>query len=190
MTAELIYKTTSPKAIKFWLNWQTIANAEAESRKEFIDRMTEKFGAPEGKEYRTLWHRGDYIMGLDSGFNEKPPADSGWRLDSKEHIWMPALAKTKGKAWRKELDALVTYKLRDHLDEIGICYWAFAGLHMYKPGIEFDAGEQVLYQTWGSGKCIDEALKAAESVPEVVWEEVPRSVWYAREESREAAMKS
>jgi hypothetical protein len=187
MSAELIYKTTSPAAIAWWKNAEKLRGKEAELHKAFQDRMTALYGPAPGKEGRAIWHRGAYIMGIDSGSNEKPPVDSGWRLDSKERIWMPALAKATGKKLRAELDAMVLFDIRAHLPEIGVPQLAFADHHMYRAGMEFDQDEGAIYQIWGSGRCADECAAAAAKVPDVEWVKVPRSAWYAREEAKAVA---
>jgi hypothetical protein len=125
-------------------------------------------------------------VGLASGYTEQPPLDSGWRLDSKDRYWAPKLATAAGKARAKELAALASYDHRATMPEIGIPQLAFAGNYHYHGGLEFDTATQTLYQVWGSCQCDQECKAAQVKVPDVVWVEVPRSEWYAREEAKAA----
>lgn len=185
MTAELIYRTTSPAALDFWAHAQAKAGERKKLVDAYIEQLTRDFGPVPGKTDRTVWNRGPHVTGVDCAYGEAPPADSGWRLDSKEGIWKPKLRETAGKERARELAALTVYNVRTHLQEIGIPQMVWTDRHVFRPGIEFHDG--VLYQTWGSGQCRDEALAEAKKVTTVVWEPVRRSEWYALEEAREAA---
>ena len=194
MSAELIYKTTSPAAIEWWLDAERKVKADRELQLAYELRLTEEFGAPAHPDYieehrrkrRGLWFRNDRPYAVDSLRNENPPADSGWRLDSKERLWRPKLATAAGKKRAAELAALCTFVLRDHMHEIGIPAIAFSGDgYMHRPGVEFDADEQALYVLWGSSRCADEALANQAKNPHIEWVEIPRSVWYARIEAKE-----
>lgn len=193
MSVELIYKTRSPKAIEWWLAAAERVQADRRARSAYEDRMTEEFGVPDLPQYteeerrtrRKLWLRGARVSGLDSGYDEQPPADSGWRLDSKDRYWKPKLATKAGKGRAAELAALCTYDMRDHTDEIGVASMAFAGSYLYRSGMDYDEAEGALYVVWGSGQCAKEAEAVQAKVPDVVWVEVPRSEWYAREEAKE-----
>lgn len=183
MTAELIYRTTSPAALDFWAHAETKASERKTLVDAYIEQLTHDFGTVNGKD-RTVWNRGPVVYGVECLYGEQPPADSGWRLDSKEGIWMPKLRIPAGKERARELAALTVYNVRAHVQEIGIPQMVMTDRHFFRPGIEFHDG--VLYQTWGSGKCEPDALAEAAKVPEVVWEPVKRSEWYALEEAREA----
>jgi hypothetical protein len=195
VSAELIYKTTSPKAIEWFAEMDKLAKEQGEKRRAYEQRMTEEFGKPDLPDYysddrknrRVLWVRGQYAFALDSGNDETPPVDSGWRLDSKDRNWQPKLATKQGKARAAELAELNTFNIEARLPEVGIAQMVFAGNgYLYRPGMEFDEGERALYVMWGSGQCSKEALAVQAKVPEVEWVEVPRSVWYARVEKIEA----
>jgi hypothetical protein len=193
MSAELIYKTTSPDAITWWQNAAEKRREEEVLRAEFAAEMLFTYGPREQSSYdptppdRKLWLRGEGVVGLDAAYNERPPADSGWRLDSKERIWMPALRTPAGRILRDRLRGLTVYRLRAHLREIGVPEMTFAGSYIYRPGLEFDEPTQTLFCTWGSGMCATAAVTEQAKVPAIVWEEVPRSVWYAREETKQVA---
>lgn len=195
MSAELIYKTTSPRAIEWWKAASVAHERDREARRAYEKRMLDEFGPADVPDYasaerrgkRAVWCRGAHAVGLDCGYGEKPPADSGWRLDSKDHIWMPKLATKEGRARAAELAALCTYDIRAHLAEVGIAAMCFANNRLYGPGVEFDEAEGTLYVVWGSGRCAQEAEVAQRKVPEVVWESVRRSEWYAREEAKPAS---
>jgi hypothetical protein len=197
MSAELIYKTTTPQAIQWYLDAAERVKADRVLRDEYADRMLAEFGAADVPDYdesrrgkRALWLRNDRAFALDSGYDEKPPEGSGWRLDSKDRNWQPKLATKEGKARAAELAALTTYDLRAHFGEVGIAQMAFAEHSLHRPGLDYDEDEGVLYVIWGSGRCVEEALTAQAKVPEIVWEELPRSQWYAREERIAAANKA
>lgn len=129
------------------------------------------------------------VLGIDSGYDEKPPADSGLRLDSKTRYWMPSLRSVKGREWADRLAALTLWVPRNHFEEVGIPSMIFTDHRVYQSGISFDEEpEPTLYQTWGSGRCAEDCRATAKDVPEVEWVEVPRSVWYAREEAMAAAL--
>jgi hypothetical protein len=191
MSAELIYKTTSPAAIEWWQNATAEARKQSILRQEFADEMLAEFGPStkavygDDKPDRKLWVRGESVIGLDSNYNEKPPADSGWRLDSKDRIWKPALKTAKGRALRDRLAALTTYSVRAHSNEIGVPEIVFAGMHMYRPGLSFDEEPTpTLFQVWGSGQCATECEKEQAKLADIEWVEVKRSVWYARVEAK------
>lgn len=187
MSAELIYKTTSPDAISWWVDVSLRLNAQREARNAFIAEMTETYGVGEGSASvkagsRLLWTVNGRASALDSGCSETPPVSSGWRLDSKDRNWKPALKLAAGKALAKRLAELSTVDPLRELSAVGVPQLAFAGSHMYRPGIEFDEGERALYVTWSSGLCAKEM--EASYVDHVEWTEVPRSVWYARLEAK------
>lgn len=191
MSAELIYKTTSPKAIAWWLAAAEKVRADKEARNAYVERMTAEFGLPqvpdyfEPRERRDLWVRNDRPVALDSGPDEQPPADSGWRLDSKDRNWQPKLATKAGKERAAELAALFTYDMRRDAKTIGVPEMVFADHSLLRPGMEYDEAEGAVYVVWSSGKAAKE-FEAA-SVDGIEWVEVPRSQWYAREERKAAA---
>jgi hypothetical protein len=189
MSVELIYKTTSPQAIEWWLSAAAKVKADKEARSAYVKRMTEEFGKPDVPDYftpreqRDLWVRNDRPIALDSGPDEKPPADSGWRLDSKDRNWQPKLATKRGKERAAELAELFTYDMRRDAKTIGVPEMVFADHSLLRPGMDFDEDERALYVVWSSGKAAKEFEAAA--VEGIEWTEVPRSQWYAREEARE-----
>lgn len=197
MSTELIYKTTSPFALAWWANAEVEREKARLIRREYAERMTAEFGPTpprysysngESHEFRELMVAGPRAVGLASGYDEVPPLESGWRLDSKERIWMPKLATAQGKMRRDELLTLASFDIRGHMSEIGAPSIAFAGSYLYHGGLEEDGG--ALFQTWGSGQCMKECEAAQAKVPEVIWAEVKRSEWYALQEAKEAAVTS
>jgi hypothetical protein len=194
MTVELIYKTTSLAAIEWWKKAEDEAELARRLRNEYMDKQTALYGPTPGGTYesaptkdRGLMVSRHIVLGLASGHNEQPPANSGWRLDSKERFWKPKMATRAGKERASELKTLTGYNLRGHVDEIGVPGMAVAGMRLYSAGLEFDTASGVLYQTWGSGRCAEECVKVQALHPNTAWEEVPRSEWYAREEAKAAA---
>ena len=191
MSAELIYKTTSPAAIAWWRNVEA-KNAEQQAlRNAFRDEMLAAYGPADKAFYdsppsRALWMQGERVVGLDSGYKEQPPAGSGWRLDARDGFWKPALKSAAGREIQKRLAALTVYNARDHVTEVGAPRMAFVDMRLLRPGFEFDDETGALYQLWGSGRCAAECESAQAEVPEVEWVEVKRSEWYAREEAKAA----
>ena len=190
MTAELIYKTNSPAALAWWEDAKKVAELSNGKRTAYGDQMAGEFGVtPQSNEYvkpyteRALMVRNNRVVGLASGLSEKPPADSGWRLDSKFRFWKPALKTPKGKQRQRELDALVTFDHYNHLHEIGVPNLLIAGNHLMHAGIE--EGEGFLWQTWGSGTAAAQCVVEQKNTPEVTWTEVLRSEWYARIEAKD-----
>lgn len=190
MSVELIYKTISPFALDWWANAEVESEKARVIRKEYAERMTIEFGPtpPRYSQGEALAHRelmvvGPRVVGLASGYNEVPPVDSGWRLDSKERFWMPKLATAQGKARRDELKALASFDTRGHMDEIGAPSLAFAGSYLYHGGLELIDG--ALYQLWGAYECHKECEAAQAKVSEVEWTVVKRSEWYALQEAKE-----
>lgn len=192
MSVELIYKTTSPDAIAWWRNAQVVHSAAYELRRKYEERMTAEFGLPKHPDYMTpVETRGLYVnstnaTGIDSGYDEQPPAGSGWRLDSKQKFWKPKLATKEGKVRAKELLALRSFDYAGHAPEIGVPGLVFSGNYIRHAGFHFDKETETLYQLWGSGTCAPSCETEQAKVPGVVWEKVPRSEWYALEEAKTA----
>lgn len=192
MSIELIYKTTSPAAIAWWLNAKAEFDAAFDRRREYEARMTAEFGLPQRESYQTpvntraLYVNSTSATGLDSGYSEQPPADSGWRLDSKSKFWKPKLATKEGKVRASELAALKSFDHAGHAPEVGVPSIIFSDGYVRRPNFYFDEETNTLYQLWGSGTCMPQCEAEAAKVPGVVWEKVPRSQWYALVESKEA----
>lgn len=195
---ELVFKTTSPEAIAWWKNIEDLDRQQREAREAFEAEMTELFGpslrdtyernedgTPKPQTQRRLWLRGDYAYALDSGYNEQPPTDSGWRLDSKDRNWQPKLATKAGKEWKRRLGELNLTHIRSRMQEIGVPEIVFAGSYLYKPGLRFDAVNEILYNGWGTQHVEDELRKNHEKVPGITWERVKLSEYIAWLESLE-----
>lgn len=191
MTAELIYKTSSPAAEQWWRHVEKTQKQQNELRRAFEDEMLATYGPADVSEHSTghgkrlLYTNGRYCSGIDCGYNERPPVGSGWRLDSKSRIWKPALKETAGKKLAKRLAALTVYVWQQHVAEIGVPEVIFAGSYLFRPGFTTDAEPFVLFQTWGSGQCEPQCLAEQAKHPEVEWTEIPRSQWYARLEAQQ-----
>jgi hypothetical protein len=184
MTAELIFRTKSLEALIFWEHFEAKREERRKLIAEYIAKLTADFGPTAGSEERNVWTRGVHVYGVDCNRGEQPPADSGWRLDAKDGIWMPKLRTKAGQDRRDELRTLTVYDVTQHVHEIGIPSIIFTSAHLFRPGLDFHEGS--LYQLWGSGECRDDILAAAATNPAVVWEPVKRSEWYALQEAREA----
>lgn len=191
MSAELIYKTSSPAAEAWWRNAEAKRAEQTKLRNDFEAEMFATYGLPDKTLYgraegrRALYVNRSHVIGLDSGWNERPPEGSGWRLDSKNKFWMPALKTPQGRALKKRLDALTVYVEQSHVDEIGIPAFAFGDSYLYRAGLVADEDPFVLYQVWGSGTCEKDCRAVQAAHPDVEWVEVPRSQWYARIEAKE-----
>ena len=193
MSAELIYKTTSPAALAWWERIAAESEKARLRRADFIAKVTEQFGPTpsvgrytEAPTERQLMISRHNVAGLASGYSERPPEDSGWRLDSKDRYWAPKLATKAGKDRAAELKKLAAPNARQSAPEIGVPQLAMAGAHLYSPGFEFDEETGTLYQLWGSGRCVKECESAQAKTPEIAWTEVLRSEWFAREEAKAA----
>lgn len=192
MSAELIYRTTSPAAHEWWKHGRELLEQQRLLRQAFMDEQREQYGQYRSSSYREEWvdremyvsSRGG-VLGISSGWNEEPPADSGWRLDSKERYWKPALRAAAGRKLRDRLHALTIYVPRSHFPEIGIPEMVWGDHHIYWAGLEHDDDPWTLYQTWGSGSCEKACLAEQAKHPEIEWTEVPRSQWYARLEAKQ-----
>jgi hypothetical protein len=191
MSAELIYRTSSPAAEIWWRHLKEMQQQQDELRRAFEDEMLDTYGPADVPDYQTgygkrlLYTNGRGITGLDSGYREQPPTGSGWRLDAKDHIWKPALKEAAGRKLKSRLQALTVYVWQNHTTEIGIPELIFADAYLCRPGLTADEEPFVLYQTWGSGRCEADCRAEQARHPEVVWTEVPRSEWYARIEAQE-----
>ena len=180
-TLALIYRTTSVHALEFWQRAQEEHQSRYARITAYTDQLTAAFGAPEGTDRREVWTRGDNVYGIDCARGERPPADSGWRLDAKYGIWMPRLRTRAGQDRRDELAALTTWSLRKHLYEIGVPQTAWGDSHIYQPGLHLIDG--ALYQTWcGEGARADVEAEAVKQHA-VTWEPVKLSEWYALQEA-------
>ena len=190
MSVELIYKTTSAFAESWWKNMQEKRAEQAELRRAFEDEMLATYGPAdvrygEGVGKRLLMTNGRVVTGLHSGYAEVPPSGSGWRLDSKARFWKPALREAAGKEVKERLQGLTLYVWQSHVKEIGVPEYAFGDSHVYSPGLDCDNEPFALYVLWGSGTCAKDFDQVRASVPQVAWNEVPRSEWYARVEAKE-----
>lgn len=190
---ELVFKTTSPQALEWYAKLDALRQEEIKLRNAYEDRMREEFGPSQRESYDTgqcaqqtrrgLWIRGDIAYALDSGYNERTPEDSGWRLDSKDRNWQPKLATKKGKERRAELAELNLVKMRGRWGEIGIPFLYWGEGYVYHPGVTFDAENRVLYVMWGTQYAEDEFKKETSAFPDIQWERIPLSEWHAYVES-------
>lgn len=193
MSAELIYRTSSPAAEAWWRHLKETQRQQNELRRAFEDEMLTTYGPAAVPEYseghgkRLLYTNGRVCTGIDAGYNERPPAGSGWRLDAKDRIWKPALKEAAGKALKKRLEALTVYIWQAHTEEIGVPQLVFADRYLFRPGFTADEEPFVLFQVWGSGQCAKSCEAEQAMHAEVEWTEVPRSEWYARVEASEKA---
>ncbi len=198
---ELVFKTTSPAAIAWYENIVKLRKEEWELRRAFEDEIVARFGPSQRRAYasegvqvnedgnqtgRPLWVCGDLAYALDSAYNEAPPADSGWRLDSKARNWQPKLATKEGKEWARRLRELNLVKMRTRWAEIGVPEVAFGDRYMYSPGVEFDEESKTLFIGWGTQYVEKEFLTKTAAFPEIEWTRVPLSEWHARQEARSA----
>lgn len=196
MGAELIYKTTNEYEVELWHALMKKVESNRQKRTEFMKKMTEEFGpSPKHRysyrdksmnEFRLLILSGAAVKGLDCGYDEEPPAGSGWRLDSKDHYWYPKLKEAAGKARSKELAALYGVGSRELARTFEVPEHIFGTGYLYSPGFTFDQDTQTLYLTWGSFECNAEMQEFLNKNPQKGWTEVPRSEWYAYVEAREA----
>ena len=192
---ELVFKTTSPVAIAWWKDMEALSEKQNEARTAFENEMLELYGPTKRQTYdsgqrewlttRRLWLRGDLAYALDSGYDEQPPADSGWRLDSKDRNWQPKLATKAGKEWKRRLGELNLTLIRSRTEEIGVPTLCVTENHMYKPGLRFDAENEILYNGWGTQHVEAEVRQAHERVSGIVWERVKLSQYIAWLESLE-----
>ncbi|WP_404474781.1 hypothetical protein [Microbacterium aerolatum] len=197
---ELVFKTTSPDAIAWHENLVCLRKEEFELRKAFEDEIVALFGPSQRDTYerdehgnrkaqtgRPLWVRGDIAFALDSAYDEQPPVDSGWRLDSKDRNWQPKLASKAGKEWKRRLGELNLVHMRTRWREIGIPEVVFAGMRMYSPGLSYDDQTKTLYVLWGTQYVEDEWAASTSKLPNIEWTKVPLSEWHALRESKESS---
>lgn len=195
---ELVFQTTSPEAIEWWQNIEELSKKQRELREAFEIEMTELYGPsprdtyerdedgnPKPQTLRKLWLRGDFAYALDSGYNEQPPAESGWRLDSKDRNWQPKLATKAGKEWKRRLQELNLTCVRSRMHEIGVPEVIFSGSYLYRPGLRFDAENGILYNGWGTQHVEEDLRKAHEKIPGITWERVKLSTYISWLESLE-----
>lgn len=195
MTAVLVYKTSSPKAIDWYRDVVARDTVVRDKRRVYTDQLTSEFGEV-GKRYEHdsehIDHRplmrnsSNQITGLMCRSGEKPPKGSGWRLDAQTGFWKPDLRTNKGKELEAELETLSGVNMLNELYEIGAAGMAFVPGSLYRPGVTFrdETGELFVY--WGSKDCEDEMLAASAKVPDVEWAVVPLSEWHAWREQVEA----
>ena len=199
---ELVFKTTSLDAIAWYTNLTVLRKEELALRIAFEDEMLGLYGPAQAAEYlwerdeegnkipptrRALWVQGDIAYALQSGYNERPPEDSGWRLDSKDHNWQPKLATKAGKEWRRRLSELNLVRMRGRWQEIGIPFLYWGERFIYNPGMSFDEATDTLYIGWGTQYAKDQFLKetSAKEGIDVVWEHIPLSEYHAWAETQE-----
>jgi hypothetical protein len=192
MTAELIYRTSTPAAEAWWRNLVARRAEQDALRDAFEAEMLATYGPAqhrygEGVGKRSLYTNGRVITGIDAGYNEQPPAGSGWRLDSKDRFWKPALRTAEGRKLKARLVTLTTYIWQSHVTEIGIPELIFTDRYLMRPSLTADDDPFVLFQTWGSGQCEKDCLAEQAKHPEIEWIEVKRSEWYAHEEAKAEA---
>lgn len=199
MTAELIYKTTSPKAIEWWHATQDALEADRIKRNALADQLSKEFGTGEHSPHRDLWINtgwdGDiFITGMAPINDERNLPPEGWRFDRNKGHLVPALRTNRGKQLAREFESIRGAKWRaDSLAVLGVPRHIESPTsdeqgrrRLYDAGFEFDEESQTLYQAWGSGTVEKAVLAAQANVPDVVWEEVKRSEWYARQEAKDS----
>jgi len=192
MSAGLVYRSSSPAAIDWAKRTKERFEEQRAKRIAFMKEQTEIYGVGLGSGSiragkRLLWITGERVTGIDSGFNEEPPSESGWRLDSKQRVWKPALRTAAGRLLNDRLESLSNVSTLTALAQIGVPQYVFGGLNLFRPGFEFDEEEPAVYVTWSGYDAAKEFTSSTAKVPEVEWEEVPLSRWYARLEAKEAA---
>lgn len=197
---EMVYKTTSPDAVAWYENIARLRREEWELRRAFEAEIVERFGASQRDTYerdengdrkpqtgRPLWVRGDLAFALDSGYDERPPEDSGWRLDSKDRNWQPKLATSAGKEWKRRLGDLNLVRMRTRWREIGIPEVVFTDMRMFSPGLDYDEATRTLYVLWGTQYVQKGWDKETAQFPAIEWAVVPLSEWHAYREAKAAS---
>lgn len=190
MSVELIYRTSDSRAVEWMRDVIAQRHVVREKRVAYMAEMLAEFG-PVGKRCpyssedepgRALVGRNGIMMGLACRHDEVPPADSGWRLDSKTGYWLPKKATTKGKERVAELAALNSPQ--EQTEEIGFDSMWWGDSKLFRPGflLREDIGEVWVY--WSGFEC-RKAMKDAGD-DGIAWEEVPRSEWYAWREAVDA----
>lgn len=199
MTVELIFKTTSPRAIEWWNQTQAALEEGRARINSLIERWTAEYGPSDDSDSRSIWtYRGwngaTNIMGMVANKDEVSSPPTGWRFDKKEGVLVPALRSARGKELAAEMEAARGGVWRRDLAAIGVPDDVIGDTadngysrRRYQPGFDFDDDTQTLYQVWGTGLAEKECLEEQAKVPEVEWVEVKRSEWYAREEAKQSA---
>ena len=200
MTIELIYKTETPAIVDWYRELTATTNAEGDARLAYADSLTEEIGSDEKGASRTLWVMRGWsgetrVVGIAANDADRTNPPVGLRYDKKKGYLVPALKVARGKKFAAEFAALEGKPARDELNSLfgvpssvmGSDEDRSGNVYMYHAGFEFDTATGVLYMVWGSGRVAAEVEKGMAKHPEIIWARVPRSEWYAREESKAAS---
>lgn len=190
MSVELIYKTSDPAAVAWMSDIIEKRKVAREKRKAYGARVLEEFG-PRGRRYsymqeepaderRDLYVGRYHAFGIDSGIDEKPPAESGWRLDAKGRYWKPKLATKRGKERAAELRELSMPE--PDTQAVGWDSMHWGNSYMYWPAFMLREELGEVWVAWGAYECREALSKDSP----VAWTEVPRSEWHAWREAVEA----
>lgn len=188
MNPQLIYKTVDPGAIAWFatlLTEQATLNTEWQA---LIRDLTDEFGFVNGEPRALIVQEG-----LVGGFMaaEGEAAAAGWTFDPAWGGLIPDVRSELGRQWQSRIDDLPAQGLHDTID-LGMPSMVEVAQDGRPQGViistlhaPVEGGE--LYVLWPDRNIkplIDEVVAASS---DIVWTEVPRSVWYARVERLEAA---
>ncbi len=196
MSAELIFKTSSPKALEWWEEITAYKSEVAVRRAEYVKKLTELMGPSDRSDVREVYATfnydgSSYINGIAIRGGEASNVPIGWRLDQRKWRLVPALKTEEGKAIRAEMNLLSERAYMESAPSIGIRTSADGPRNdeqgtgnIYFPGTHVDKDEDgkatTLYVTWGSGWVRGAAVATQAKVPEVEWVEIPLEEWIAR----------
>lgn len=196
MSAELIYRTSSPAALAWRLAY-TERWVECKVAWDAFEFDVEAaLGIPEGEQHRSLYMVDGQIVGIVRTSDEWADRRNygtrfpGWKEHQRWPILTPKLNTKAGKEWQAKLAALPVLSLRTEARQIGVPDYILTDGRMFSGGFDYDEddehGTTAIYQVWGSGECERACLAEQAKHPEIEWVEVPRSAWYARLEALEA----
>jgi hypothetical protein len=197
VSAELFYKTTTPEIVAWYREAMLKAKTEAAARTAYADKLTAEIG-PGRDEHRDLyisrgWGGETRVTGIAESEAEyrTKSGPEGLRYDRSKGFLVPALRTARGKQYAAEFEALKGSTFLNDIGQFGVP----SGVHgsrddesgntyRFTPGFEIDDDTDTLYLLWGSSRIAGNVEESLAEHPEIAWEKVPRSEWYAREESK------
>jgi hypothetical protein len=198
MATALIQKTSSPEA----LSWYADHLAKREGQRKEIailqDEVNAAFGALPDGGVRHLITAGGRVLAIERSEAEYEAranyktAFPGFREHPRWDGLLPALNTKAGKTWQERFDQISVVDLRSDLELIGVPSMTFdsESSMMYEPGFDVDTEADgtvtALYVHFGSLAVLEEVANSEAKHPEIHWDTLPRSVWYARQEAKDA----
>lgn len=168
MSAEAVWRTTTPEVVALWDQWR----AEQERWERTVTEFVKRHDAT-GERAPIVTNSvfgGQRLVGMQHLPGHEVP--TGWRLDKRHHVLVPARSKREGKALAAEIDGIPSFNPRQ--DVPGMPSWSLGAGFVASFGAERHGDALYVVRSTDS---------IAEEVDGGIWERVKLSEYHAVREA-------